>query len=496
MKRFIIICLTALTMLSCTKNGDDDTGNDTPKKYDKITIDNTYIRMQAYSDPVTFTFNSTADWELEIIGSEPDWITIEPKSGKAGDAEIILTPQFNLYKEGRGVEFIITAKKAYAPPISAIQLPIAQSLDDILDATYSSTDFSKDGEVYTLQKANIKGSEGINIVFMGDGFSDRLIADGTYKKIMEFSMEAFFSIEPYKSFRDFFNCYYVNVVSEDEVVCEGNNTTFKTTLDTNYNSTVIDGDNAIVIEYARKALSEDVDMDDVLAAVAVNSLTHHGTCHWFTPENYALGAGDGFTIAYSAFGTYRSTLLHECGHGLAKLADEYVLDPQINQQLPESQIFLYNNYYKPLGWYKNIDVTDNPEEISWNHFLSDARYEKDKVGIFEGAWYYGHGVYRPSYDSMMRKSGNGYEFNAPSREAIYYRIHKIAYGDEWEYDYEKFVEYDTKNIGKLPAAIEGKSTYAAKPHSNPIIHNCSWRQTLNGNSGDNEKQEIIINDKL
>ncbi len=36
-------------------------------------------------------------------------------------------------------------------------------------------------------------------------------------------------------------------------------------------------------------------------------------------------------------------------------------------------------------------------------------------------------------------------FNAPSREAIWYRIHKLAYGDEWEYDYEDFVEYDEVN---------------------------------------------------
>ena len=41
-------------------------------------------------------------------------------------------------------------------------------------------------------------------------------------------------------------------------------------------------------------------------------------------------------------------------------------------------------------------------------------------------------------------SGNG-RFNAPSREAIYYRIHKLAYGTEWEYDYNEFVKYDVVN---------------------------------------------------
>lgn len=40
----------------------------------------------------------------------------------------------------------------------------------------------------------------------------------------------------------------------------------------------------------------------------------------------------------------------------------------------------------------------------------------------------------------------GTEFNAPSREAIYYRIHKLAYGEDWQYDYETFVQQDLKNI--------------------------------------------------
>ena len=40
----------------------------------------------------------------------------------------------------------------------------------------------------------------------------------------------------------------------------------------------------------------------------------------------------------------------------------------------------------------------------------------------------------------MRYNTDG--FNAPSREAIYYRMHKLAFGDNWEYDYETFVEQD------------------------------------------------------
>lgn len=42
---------------------------------------------------------------------------------------------------------------------------------------------------------------------------------------------------------------------------------------------------------------------------------------------------------------------------------------------------------------------------------------------------------------LMGSSTDG-QFNAPSREAIYYRINKLAYGDSWNYDYETFVQFD------------------------------------------------------
>lgn len=77
---------------------------------------------------------------------------------------------------------------------------------------YESSDYSKDGEVTALQTAT-RGN-GINIVLLGDAFSDRLVADGTYDGTMRKAMEHFFSEEPYKSFRDLFNVYAVNVVSK------------------------------------------------------------------------------------------------------------------------------------------------------------------------------------------------------------------------------------------------------------------------------------------
>ncbi|MBR5035318.1 MAG: hypothetical protein IKX71_08430, partial [Bacteroidales bacterium] len=59
------------------------------------------------------------------------------------------------------------------------------------------------------------------------------------------------------------------------------------------------------------------------------------------------------------------------------------------------------------------------------------------------------GIWRPSQTSIMATNEGG--FNAPSREAIYYRMHKLAFGREWEYDFETFVEYDAVNRRPAPA---------------------------------------------
>jgi hypothetical protein len=88
------------------------------------------------------------------------------------------------------------------------------------NAYYTSTDYSTDGDVTTLQTATV--GEGIDIVLMGDAYSDRQIADGTYEADMENLYNNLFIEEPYKSFKDHFNVYYVNVVSATEGYEYGN----------------------------------------------------------------------------------------------------------------------------------------------------------------------------------------------------------------------------------------------------------------------------------
>ena len=64
-------------------------------------------------------------------------------------------------------------------------------------------------------------------------------------------------------------------------------------------------------------------------------------------------------------------------------------------------------------------------------------------------------------------------FNAPQREVIYKRIMKQAYGDDWQYDYEKFVEYDAINRSSVPKFLRRVNTPVIpkdyKPLPPPVI---------------------------
>lgn len=346
-------------------------------------------------------------------------------------------------------------------------------MSEFLPDYYISKDYSKDGEVVTLQKASV--GKGVNIVMMGDAYSDRQIADGIYDADMKYMYDNLFTQEPYKTYKDYFNVYYVNVVSVTEGY-EYNNTA----LDGFFGGgTYVAGDDKMVFNYALNAVSEE-DMDEALLIVAMNSDAYAGTCFMYYPTETDGTYGSGPSVSYFPKGgdavTFAQLLHHEaCGHGFAKLGDEYAYEDY--GEAPADYIAQTKQHQDSWGWWKNVDFTDDPSEVRWNYFLSDERYANDGLGVFEGGLTYWTGVWRPTENSIMRYNTGG--FNAPSREAIYYRIHKLAYGADWEYNYEDFVEYDSvnrKSASEAAAVSATKYVYQPKPQLHaPVVINKTWR---------------------
>ncbi len=341
------------------------------------------------------------------------------------------------------------------------------------DIDYVSSDYSADGTVKILQTATV--GNGINVVLMGDAYSDREIADGSYEADMKYLYDNFFTQEPFKTHKDMFNVSYVNVVS----VTEGYDYSGSALAGYFGEGTHVGGNDRKCFEYALKAVAEE-EMNETLIVVAMNSDAYAGTCYLYNPE-FVIGTyGSGPAIAYFPKGgdqaTFAQILHHEAnGHGFAKLADEYAYEDY--GAVPEANVTQTRNQQNDWGWMKNVDFTSDPAQVRWSSFLEDERYANEGLGVFEGGLTYWTGVWRPTEDSIMRYNTGG--FNAPSREAIWYRIHKLAYGDSWEYDYEEFVEYDAVNRSASSSAPQKtRRNYVERPlepTAAPVVVGKSWR---------------------
>ena len=147
---------------------------------------------------------------------------------------------------------------------------------------------------------------------------------------------------------------------------------------------------------------------------------------------------------------FNTVIHHEAGgHGFANLGDEYYYSGTI----PQSEKDYINSVYKSYGWYENLSTTYDKTKVNWKDFITNSLYSSS-VSVYEGAYGYSYGVYRPTSNSCMNNMyGN---FNAPSRYTIYKRI-KEQSGETWSW--ESFLEYDAIN---RPG--DAKALHAEYPH--------------------------------
>lgn len=323
--------------------------------------------------------------------------------------------------------------------------------------------------VFVLQEATM--GTGTDIIIMGDGFSKNHFGQGgNYEDIMLQAYEDMFSVEPFRSLKDYFNVYYINAVSVDDHdaqplnngAVQGNaNTVFNTKF--KQNSTSITGNSDAVESYAKQAIrhkggrggtkcTSETEVESrvnrSLMIVMANVACHAGTCqiNYGTKNDYCPYS----SIAYCALNTNlerrRLTLAHEAGgHGFGKLADEYG-----GSFINSFSIGDWNNLINDHGWgvYRNVnehwtaqekadgwskdfrDTYTDESNVYWTELLApDYDYTRSEgLGIYRGAFTYDNLYCRPTYNSLMRDqfSSNGNYFNAISRWAIWYRLMKLT----------------------------------------------------------------------
>ncbi len=317
---------------------------------------------------------------------------------------------------------------------------------------YESTDYSNHKAVSLLHPAT-KGP-GINVVLMGDAFTDKDITNGDYDHAMNLSCEALFQKEPFTSYEDYFNVYAITLVSKNGHYA--GETALNIDFDPFMGSDGYSGYYGSSLDVVDE-LFPGLDKEQLTVAIIVNRITRDAACSNYlsgSGETTPYGSGVSVSVIPSLYlnpdggeGLFKNVFVHEvCGHGFGKLGDEYVTcEEEIDHG---NMTYIQNVEHGTFGRLMNISVTNDASSVPWSSFLNLPEYTSEGIGIYEGGYSYQTGVWRPTPTSIMSCDYNTYPyFNAPSREAIYRRINLIINGPGWNYDFNEFLAWDAKNLG-------------------------------------------------
>ena len=392
--------------------------------------------------------NAEGEWE---VASKPSWCEVSPASGNK-KTEVTLTIKGMAMTSGNreGKVVFRLKNKDYTHECSVSQYGYKYGEDEWI----------------TLQKATKGRNGGINIVLLGDGYNAKDIADGNYLKHVKQEVEHFFGIEPYKTYRDYFNVYTAVPLSTETGV-ETVNTIRYNRFSTTFTGGVgLKADYDEIFSYALGAPTVNKgNLKETLIIIVPNSTDYGGICQMWP---------DGSAIAFCPLSTYdypldtRGVVQHEAGgHGFGKLGDEYIYHNAFIDACGCSccgHVMEFNSA-KSLGWYDNLSLTGKMHNVGWSHLIFDDRYS-DIVDIYEGGYMHNRGVFRSEQNSCMNNDIPYY--STISRESIVKRIKRYA-GET--FSFEEFVKYDKRDAGDVTRGVNTDNKLNAHTYQHtPVIH--------------------------
>ncbi|WP_310722893.1 M64 family metallopeptidase [Streptomyces sp. N2A] len=268
-----------------------------------------------------------------------------------------------------------------------------------------------DGEVTPVVQNGPVGSK-LDVVFIGDGYTSAQQED--FHADVRAKWAKISAVEPYASYAGQFNVWAVDAVSHDSGV--SGDPTQDVVRDTALGSAFFcDGterllcvDTGKVEAYAAKAPAAD------LVVVLSNSTKYGGA--GYNDISSKVGY-DGIATASSDNDRSDQIAVHETGHSLGKLADEYDYGQSGTYSGPEPQ-------------QSNLSTLSADQMAAqrqkWYRWLGQESPDGGAVGAYEGGGYYQYGLNRPTENSIMRSLGR--EFNLPGREAMiggFYRFGSV-----------------------------------------------------------------------
>lgn len=308
-----------------------------------------------------------------------------------------------------------------------------------------------DGD-YKVAQTHTKGVNPSEILFLGDGYiSEDFEEGGQFDKDMDEGIEAFFSVEPYKSYREYFTIYKQAGYSRDRGVKQTDKNILKRSK---FNSDFLGGSSLStntdeVFNYARKIPGVDQErLNNFLIILVLNENRYAGTC-WMWSDGRAIAITP-VSRSTQAGSHFSNLIIHEAGgHGFGRLADEYVTAANTGKTITEDEKKQLKTFVN-AGFYSNIDLTGDVTQIKWKYIIGVPGYSR--VGSYEGGFYFTYGVWRPESSSCMVQNEKYY--NAPSREAMVKRIYKTA---GLEYTFEAFMNKDIEKAPSQSVLMQTKS---------------------------------------
>ena len=394
--------------------------------------------------------NAEGEWE---VASKPDWCEVSPASGNKKTEVTLTIKGMAKNADNRDGKVVFRLKdKDYTHECSVSQYGYEYGEDEWI----------------TLQKATKGNNGGINIVLLGDGFSAKDIASSKYLTDIKQEVEYFFGIEPYKTYRDYFNVYTAIPLSTESGVGTVNTIRYNRFNTTFTGGVGLKADYDEVFDYALGAPTVNKgNLNQTLIIMVPNSTDYGGICQMWE---------DGSAIAFCPQSTYgypldtRGVIQHEAGgHGFGKLGDEYIYHNAFIDFCDCTCCghVLEFNGAKSLGWYDNLELTGKMHSVGWSHLIFDDRYS-DIVDIYEGGYMHNRGVFRSEPNSCMNNDIPYY--STISRESIVKRIK--AYAGE-TYSFEDFVKNDKRDAGIVESRAFGgdgdQRTSGTYQHA-PVFH--------------------------
>lgn len=342
---------------------------------------------------------SEGEWEIVEC---PSWIKVSSMEGKYKKEELTVTVEEqaagSATREGKIVFRL--KEKGYTTYTTVRQVGSSNICED---------------ETIVLQEATAGADKAIPLFIVGDGYNADEIASGKYLTEVKEQMEHFFSIEPMKSYRDYFTVSTAFAVSPESGISGL----------TRFETNDFNGNNNMVREYARKyAVGVNGNEGSSTIIVLLNTdRTSNRT------ELYA----NGLSISYIGKSAdiypfnQQGFVLHEVvGKGFGKLAVESVNHFTFIKSCGCNNCNMMNQYYeyKARGWWQNVSVSSRINELPWKHLVFDERYAQ-YVDVHEGALNHSRGAYRSENASVMGNLFIPY-FNTISREILVRRIMECA----------------------------------------------------------------------